>query len=99
MLNTKLIPFANSLLEGQLVCVTASKPHSANIHKVDITIVTTIPLTPEKKQTFSHAFAALVHDTKHHIEIVYEQDLQMSLNGYGFVSKGGVIDTSMITPS
>jgi L-2,4-diaminobutyrate decarboxylase len=79
--------------EGQLVCAVR-----AGMDMSVVIIVTSLPIIPEKEREFYVALQT-VSLAAPRIEIVYQEDLKMSLNGYGFIKRDGCILTEQISPS
>ena len=93
MSDLTLSTLITGFFEGQLVCAVRG-----GIDMPVVIIVTLLPILPEEERKF-HKLVRSTLPSVSNIEIIYQEDLKMSLNGYGFIKRDGSILTERISPS
>jgi glutamate/tyrosine decarboxylase-like PLP-dependent enzyme len=89
--------------QDKLVCAllfethAGNEPHGSDVYHVGI--ITSQPNNPVRKHGFQELLEKHSSDEVYSADIVYEEDLRMSLNGYGFVKRDGKILTEPVTQS
>ncbi len=95
---SRLVSLIASHLKNQLICAVLFESPPNKKATYSIGVITSAPLNPiEKENTYNLLKKA--GGSEHPVEIVYEEDLRMSLNGYGFVKKDNKILTGHISSS
>jgi glutamate/tyrosine decarboxylase-like PLP-dependent enzyme len=92
MENTLIISCVEDFLKDQLLCVA-----KVGARQDKVVIVTVLPLLPTRERELRALLARNSRITQV-TEIIYKEDLKMSLNGYGFVRQNEIIRTDSITP-
>ena len=93
MNDTELVHSISAFFTSQFVCAV----ECGGIGNAPrLLIITTMPVEPKRQQDFLIAYKAIANASSDKIRFVYSEDLQMSLHGYGFVTKAGKIQVEPV---